>query len=121
MEIEHLKIACELMRQHQGRDPEEMLPKELPAPTKFEPNKGYVRELLATQVQLTADETAFVPVSELPPEHRYFEQQRKVNGDWVPSEAVITEHREKQGREYRHQTEGEHPVIDLRESYSARQ
>jgi hypothetical protein len=37
-----------------------------------------------------------------------------VNGDWTPTEAVIRENVEKNGAEYRLETEGPHPVEGLR-------
>src|SRR5690606_28863578 len=71
MEIEHLKVACELMRKVEKRDPEAILP----APAfehrlEFKPNKAYVREVLERQVDLTAKDSEFVPVSTLPPDDR---------------------------------------------------
>ena len=39
MELEHLRIACDLMRRHDGREPEEVLAPELPDVLTFEPNK----------------------------------------------------------------------------------
>ena len=48
--------VCDLMRKYEGIEPEELLPKELPdTPVTFEPNKDYVREILASQLDLAAD------------------------------------------------------------------
>src|SRR4051794_25002997 len=60
MELEHLHAACDLMRQHDGRDPAEVLAPELPNVLTFEPNKAYLRELLDTQIDLTTLGTGFV-------------------------------------------------------------
>ena len=110
MEIEHLRQACELMRMLDRRDPEAILPKAMPAPMLFQPNKEYVRHVLATQVQLTANEIEFVPMSTLPRDHRYFGYQNAVHGgEEPPSEQVIAEHEATIGGEYRVQTEGPHP------------
>lgn len=114
MEIEHLRLAAELMRAMDGRDPEAILPPEMPAPLTFQPNKEYVRKVLAEQVSLTADEIDFVPMATLPRNHRYFEYQKTVHGKGlVPSEAVIAEHSGREGGEYRLETEGPHPVEEL--------
>jgi hypothetical protein len=114
MEIEHLRIAAELMRSMDGRDPEAILPPTMPAPITFQPNKEYVRQVLANQVDLTANEIDFVPAASLPKDHRYFQYQKTVHGKGpVPSEAVIDEHAGKKGGEYRLETEGPHPVEDL--------
>jgi hypothetical protein len=117
MEIGQLQAACQMMRQYENRDPAEFLPKELPTPTLFEENKQFVRQILESQVSLTADGDNFVPVDSLPEDHRYFQYQAAVNGGrWVPSEEVIAQHaREHSGKDYRLETEGPHPVPWLRE------
>jgi hypothetical protein len=114
MEIEHLRIAAELMRKVEKRDPEELLPKGFERTVSFKENKSYVREVLARQVDLTAKDAQFVPIDELPEDDRYFDYQNAVHGEWVPSEAVIEEAKQKLGEEYRLETEGEHPVPGLR-------
>ena len=115
MEIEHLRVACELMQTIEKRDPAAILPDpELTVPLKFQSNKAYVRKVLATQVDLTSKDSDFVPVGTLPEDDRYFEYQRIVNGDWVPTEEVIRANVQKNGSEYRLETEGENPVEGLR-------
>jgi hypothetical protein len=116
MEIGQLQVAGELLRRFEGVEPEEILPRELPdTPVSFEPNKDYVRQILAEQVDLRADGLAYVPVQDLPKGHRYFEYQATVNAGGTPSEQVIDDNRGKSGHEFRDETEGEHPVIDLRD------
>jgi hypothetical protein len=115
MEIGQLQVACDFMRRLEGRDPADLLPPALPeVPVTFEPNKAYVRDVLATQVDLQADGLDFVPVVELPPDHRYFTYQKAVNARGNPSEQVIDENRARSGRDYRDETEGDHPITDLR-------
>ncbi|MET7905049.1 hypothetical protein ABZS86_27730 [Streptomyces sp. NPDC005355] len=111
MELEHLRIACDLMRRNDGREPEEVIARELPSVLTFEPNKQYVRELLDTQMDLTTLGTGYVREA-----HERFEamQAQLNNGDQPPSERVMKQHREMFGREYRLETEGEHPVRSLR-------
>jgi hypothetical protein len=116
MEIEHLRIACEMLRDIDGIEAESFLPDAgMPEPLTFESNKEYVRDVLRRTADLTAYDAQFIPVSELPPDHRYFDYQRVVNAGGAPSELVIDRHREKFGQEYRLATEGEHPVESLRE------
>jgi hypothetical protein len=110
MELEHLRIACELMRNYEKRDPEQFLPKELPEPVHLEENKQYVRQVLANQVALTADGTEFVPVKQLPEDARYFSYQQTVNQGGVPSEQVIEEHIRQVGKDYRATPEGTSPL-----------
>ncbi|MFI6516906.1 hypothetical protein ACIBF1_15215 [Spirillospora sp. NPDC050679] len=113
MELEHLRIACDLMRRHDGRDPESILAPELPPSVTFEPNKDYLRHLLATQIDLTTLGAGYVREA-----HERFEKmQEGINGGAKsPTERVIDMHREKFGEEYRLQTEGPHPVESLREA-----
>ena len=111
MELEHLRIACDLMRRNDGREPEEVVAPELPNVLTFEPNKGYVRELLATQIDLTTLGTGYVREA-----HERFQAMQALlnNGDRPPSERVMEQHRDMFGREYRLETEGEHPEPSLR-------
>ncbi|MFI7702651.1 hypothetical protein [Nonomuraea sp. NPDC049480] len=110
MELEHLRLAAELFKQHDGRDPEQVCAPELPAPVTFEPNKGYIRDLLATQIDLTTLGAGYVREAH----ERFEEMQRAVmDGERPPSERVIDDNRARSGREYRLQTEGEHPVRGL--------
>ena len=107
MEIEHLRVACELMKRIEKRDPEEILPiSAFAEPLRFQPNKAYVRSILASQINLTSKDSDFVPVATLPQDDRYYAYQRRVNGDFSPTEEVIRANREKNGRDYRLETEG---------------
>ncbi|MGC2855264.1 hypothetical protein ACM64Y_07285 [Novispirillum sp. DQ9] len=114
MEVEHLKAAVDLTRKLDGRDPVAMLPASLPPAMTFEPNKEYVRDVLAKQIHLTADRENFVPVGDLPKGHRYHWYQKQVNEGGVPSEEIINRHRDVKHGEYRLETEGRHPIESLR-------
>jgi hypothetical protein len=117
MEIGLLRQSCDLLRRFEGIEPEELLPPALPdTPVTFEPNKDYVRDILATQVDLATDGYTYVSVDELPGAHRSRRYREVVNAGGNPSELVIDQNRKAQGREYRDETEGEHPVPELRES-----
>ena len=121
MEIEQLRLACEMMRRYEGIEPEEILPNELPEPVKFQPNKEYVRQVLASQIDLRTMGTQFIPLDQLPSTANYFEYQQAVNsGGFVPSEQVITDHIDAFGTDYRLETEGPHPVPDLRQQTQQR-
>jgi hypothetical protein len=115
MEIGQLHAACELLRRYEGIEPEEILPEALSdTPVTFEPNKEYVREILATQVDVGADGLDYVPDEALPATHRSRRYREVVNAGGVPSEMVIDENRSQNGHEYRDETEGPHPVPELR-------
>ena len=116
MEIEHLRIACQMLKDIDGIDPESFLPADgMQAPLTFETNKEYLRDVLRRTIELTAWDSEFVPIGDLPRDHRYFEYQKQVNAGGVPTEDVIRRHREEQGGDYRLTTEGEHPIESLRE------
>ncbi|WP_411104915.1 hypothetical protein [Streptomyces sp. cmx-4-9] len=106
MELEHLRIACDLMRRHDGREPEEILAPELPNVLTFEPNKAYLRELLATQIDLTTLGAGYVREA-----HERFEEMQAAihDGEAAPSDRVMQQHQEMFGRDYRVETEGPHP------------
>ncbi len=110
MEIEHVKMAADLVRRIEKQDPEALLPRELPQIFKFEPNVDYVRDILSSQISLTGDETRFVPAEKLPRDHRYFSFQRMVNAKGSPSEAVVDGLVKKSGNDYRQELSGPHPV-----------
>lgn len=111
MEIGQLQVACDLLRRYEGREPEEVLPPEVPEPVIFEENKQYVREVIATQCDLTSIGTGYAKDTH----KRLQENLKKVNQGGVPSEQVIEMHRERLGSEYRSELDGPHPVVDLRE------
>jgi hypothetical protein len=112
MEIEQLRIAVELFCEHDERDPGELLPPELPAPVTFEPNKEYLRHLLDTQIDLTTLGAGYVSEA-----HERFEQlqDKLMAGELPPSELVVDQHQAQFGTDYRSETEGPHPVSELRQ------
>jgi hypothetical protein len=110
MELGHLQTVCDLFRKYEKRDPEEILPESFPEPIILRSNMEYVRDVLAKQVNLTGNGTDFVPVDQLPQDHRYFAYQRLVNQRFVPSQEVIKEHIVEMGQDYRFEPMGVHPV-----------
>jgi hypothetical protein len=112
MQITAFQEAVDLMRRYEGREPVEIgIPAELPTALTFESNKAFVRTILAEQIELSSDRTEYGS-----PSARYKDYQKMVNGDGVPTEDVIDQHREQFGEEYRLETEGPHPIDRLRES-----
>jgi hypothetical protein len=115
MEIEHLKAAARALEQIEGKDAAELIGPGYEAPMTFEENKAYLKQVVASQVDLTAWDAIFTPVTELPEGHRYFAYQAAVNAAGVPTEEVIRRHREKFGGEYRRE-DAPHSVAALQES-----
>jgi len=81
----------------------------------FEPNKEYVREVLAAQYDLRTDGLNYLPLDELPSNHRYFRYQETVNAGGAPSELVIDETRRERDSDFRDETEGSNPIAELRQ------
>jgi hypothetical protein len=118
MELGQFHAACDMLRRYEGVEPEEIVPPSLPdTPVTFEPNKDYVRQVLAEQIDLRKNGPEYVPLAEMSPLSQ--EYNDAVNAGGTPSEQVIEMNREKSGHEFRDETEGPHPVADLRESESA--
>ncbi len=113
-ELEHLRLAGELLRRHEKKEPEELLPAELPEPTLFQSNIDYVREVMARETSWNAYETEFLPPDKFPEDGRYGEYQGIVNASEVPSELVIQQHQQKIGGEYRQELRGPHPIDAFR-------
>lgn len=71
-------------------------------------------------MNLRPDGVDYVPVEDLPDDHRFFKYQETVNAGGTPSEQIIDQNRERNGREYRDETDGDNPVYPLRETSGAR-
>jgi len=119
MEIEHLRIASELMKKYEKRDPEEMLPKKFPKLFKFQSNIDYVREIIAAQTDYNAQGTEFVPGDKVPADSKYHEYQKAVNAGGTPSQQVIEMNIAENGQDYRQEIKGAHPVKRFRERKKA--
>lgn len=76
--------------------------------------KEYVRQVLASQIDLSLNGPDFVPVTALPEDHRYFTFQKMANDAWVPSQEVIQRNIDTTGRDYRLPADGDHPIERLR-------
>jgi rubrerythrin len=85
-ELGHLQMACELFKQHERRDIEEILPESLPEPIPFASQREFVRETLAGEVDLRANGTEIVPKSKEGKASLAYRKQ--MNADGSPSETV---------------------------------
>lgn len=110
MELEHLRIACDLLRRVENKDPYDILPKTMPAAVTFEENVSYIRGVIEDSVNWTADGTDYLPIADLPQDHRYFAYQTASHGpDLPPSEKVIELQRKRLGRDVRQNLHGGAP------------
>jgi hypothetical protein len=109
MEIGQLKVAAGMLGRYDGKDAAVLLPATLPPAMTFEPNKAYVRDILATQVGYRADGLDIVDADgEVTKATSTY--QAIVNADGNYSQDVIDLQAERIGSDYRQQTDGEHPV-----------
>jgi hypothetical protein len=116
MEIGQLQAACDLLRRYEDRDPAELLPREIPRVLLFEPNKEFLRTLLAEQMDLTTLGTGYVRDQH----ERFVKMQERLQGDGPPpSDLVVAAHEERFGGDYRSEQEGPHPVASMRRQSGA--
>jgi rubrerythrin len=114
-ELEHLKMASSMLQKMEKKDAQELVPAELPQDLVLRSHTDYVRNILATQVNLTANGTEIVPMNQLPDDSRFAQYQTKVNDIFVPSQNIIQEHIQKIGQDYRLELKGPHPVESYRD------
>ncbi|MBA4141972.1 MAG: hypothetical protein H0X43_02980 [Nitrosospira sp.] len=79
-ELGHLHVARELFKQHERRDPAEILPADLPEPIKYESQREFVRKILNQEVDLRARGTQFVPKSQEGPESQQYREHLNSSG-----------------------------------------
>ncbi len=114
-EISHLHKAAGLLKQYEGKDWQQVIPGgEFPKLLQFHDTRDYVREILAQQIQLTANREQYIPVSELPQNHEFFWCQDRMNHDLnaVASHNVIAAHQQKFNVDYRGESKP-NPVQEL--------
>lgn len=89
-EIGHLKIAAEILKKHENRNPEEVIGTDIVVPCRFMSQKDYVKKILNTEVQkrVTAD-YKFANIKDLPDDWGSYKVQKEQNKDGAPSESVI--------------------------------
>jgi hypothetical protein len=116
MELEHFKMACDMLKKYENKDAQEMLPAAFPKPIVFQSNVDYVRDVLKNQVELTALDTEFISKKELKKDARYLKIQSILNSNGVPSEQVIEAAVKKSGKDYRYLLKGQHPVERLQKA-----
>lgn len=117
-ELMHLHMACDLLKKHEGKEWQQVMPHDgtFPELLKFEPTKDYVREILETQVDLTEDGENMATVDSLPDNHRFFVWNNQMNGrvQNVPSHVVVRQLIDLNGQDYRVESEVS-PVPELRD------
>lgn len=89
-EIGHLRIAADLFKKYEKRDPEEVIGNKVVLPCRFLSQKEYVTNILETQIQkrLGADKD-YLNIAELPENWASYSVQEKVGEEGAPTEMVI--------------------------------
>ena len=87
-ELGHLHLVMDLMKQLDRRDPEELLPRTLPDPIKFESQRDFVRKTLQAEVGLRAAGPHFIDVDQEPADSPSVLQREQLNRDGAPSDIV---------------------------------
>lgn len=89
-EIGHLKIASELFKKHEKRDPEEVIGNKVVLPCRFMSQKEYVTQIIENQVQKRLGENKdYTEINKLPKDWASYEVQEQVGKDGSPTEMVI--------------------------------
>jgi rubrerythrin len=87
-ELGHLSIVADLFKEHERRDPAELLPEALPEPIPYRSreNREFVRQTLNKEVDLRATGPRFVDKSQEP--ERSIAYREQLNADGSPSQLV---------------------------------
>ncbi len=105
-ELNHLKIASDMLKKYEGRDWEQLFVggADFPALIKLKQNKEYIRDIIKS-VRLTGYFEDMVMVDDLKDNDEFFKYQREVNGK-TPKNAshmVIDKYIKKYGEDYRYE------------------
>jgi rubrerythrin len=96
-ELGHVAYVAELFKQHERRDPAEILSDTLPEPMPFTSNRDFVRQTLAKEVDLRTAGTRFVPRDQEPADS--LEYRKHINSEGSPSQMAAAGYRWTPGTE----------------------
>ncbi len=85
-ELGHLHAVAELLKEHERRDPQEIIGDELPDPIPFESQREFVRATLAREVDLRTSGPDFVELEQEP--QSSIDYRNHMNSQGSPSETV---------------------------------
>ncbi|HEX5512932.1 MAG TPA: hypothetical protein VFY81_00910, partial [Gammaproteobacteria bacterium] len=98
-ELGHLHMVMDLFKQHERRDPAEVLPAELPEPIKYESHRDFVRQVLNQEVDLTAHGGQFVSRAQAGETEASTQYRNHLNSTGSPSETVAVNYMWRPGTE----------------------
>ena len=96
-EMGQLSFVMDLFKQHERRDPQELLPDRLPEPIPFASQRDFVRETLQREVDLRANGTEYVPLEQDSEASQGY--RAHMNSEGSPTEAVAEGYQWRPGTE----------------------
>lgn len=89
-ELGHLEHAAKLFKEHEKRDPEEVIGSEIVIPCHFESQKEYVRNILENEIEkrLGTDKD-YTTIDKLPEDWASYQAQKTLNKEGSPTECTI--------------------------------
>lgn len=89
-ELGHLQIASDLLKKHEGRDPEEIIGNKVILPCHFEEQKEYVTNILENEIDKRMDgNKGYTTLDKLPEDWPSYRIQDITNGKGAPTEQTI--------------------------------
>ncbi len=90
MEIGHLKLAAEMFKKYEKRDPEEIIGNAIVIPCRFKSQKSYVQKVLESEVDKRLDtDGKYTTIDNLPDDWASYSVQERVAEMSAPSENAI--------------------------------
>jgi len=90
MEIGHLKMAAEIFKKYEKRDPEEIIGTEIIIPCRFKSQKNYVQKVLESEVDKRLDSDGkYTTIDNLSDDWASYSVQERVSEISAPSENAI--------------------------------
>ncbi len=89
-ELGHLQVAMECFSKTEGRDPFEVIPRELPERGRLESHRDYINEVLKNELQLQPAGAELVPASQILSVSPSLAYRGMVNANGSPSEIVAS-------------------------------
>ena len=89
-EIGHLKVAADIFKKREKRDPEEVIGTDIVIPCRFMSQKDYVKKVLMAEIQKRATgDKGYANIKDLPEDWASYAIQEKANEEGSPTENVI--------------------------------
>ena len=98
-QLGQLQVAMKHFKDIERRDPEEILPKDIPEPINFTAHRDFIRKVLEEEVELTAYGHEFMHKDKAPPNNRSDQYRDYMNKDGSPTEIMAEGYQWRPGTE----------------------